>query len=204
MRNLKVLGLAFVAVLAMSAFAASSASANQATFTGGPTTLGHDTEGAVNALTGAAGVECATATYPGSVSGSTLTTALEFGGCITSAGAPATVTPNGCHYTITLGTRGTPNTPATAHLDCPEGQQVVVHIYNDPAPHMQNACTIEIPGQKNLGGLTASNQSSHVRIRGTVPNITNYVTGPCVGGGTLNLGAAELHADITFTGISLH
>jgi len=69
-----------------------------------------------------------------------------YAGC-TSAGMPATVTVNGCDYTVGV---SKPNTtgiavPTTgrlhASLNCPPGQQLEIHVYETPAKHVENITT---------------------------------------------------------------
>jgi hypothetical protein len=67
---------------------------------------------------------------------------------------PVTVTMNGCDYTIGFtkpGTTGHPITTGTmqAWIDCPVGQQIEIHVYQDPFMHAGNVstCTYDIAPQ---------------------------------------------------------
>lgn len=67
---------------------------------------------------------------------------------------PVTVTLNGCDYSIGVtkpGTTGTPPTTGTmqAWVNCPVGQQIEIHVYQDAFAHAANAstCTYDIAPQ---------------------------------------------------------
>lgn len=78
-----------------------------------------------------------------------------YGACISDpAGTPTTVTTNGCDYVIGFTKPGTtgwgPTTGALqAWLNCPVGQQIEIHVYENGVRHAENVstCTYDIPPQ---------------------------------------------------------
>lgn len=102
-------------------------------------------------------VECATSDLNGTIVGPTDPVTLKpiYEGCISMPGAlPVTITTNGCDYLFGVSKPGTTGTPATtgklaAWLNCPAGQQLEIHIYENAAKHAANVstCTYDIPSQ---------------------------------------------------------
>lgn len=167
-RNLKVLGLALVAVFAMSAVAASMASAD--TFkseTGLSVTLTGKQSGTGDVFTTTAGtVKCKQVNYTGtSASGVTTVTATpnypakflntevvppkEEQNC-TGFGFPAEIATNGCTYLFHLNA-----TTADGTLDvvCPEGKEITVTA----AAAGTTKCIVHVAAQKGLGTVTYKN-----------------------------------------------
>ncbi len=135
-RNLKALGLAVVAVLAMSAVVASAASAETGTVTAEsyPAKL-TSTQVGTNELSignGARKVSCTTATVSGELTAATTTLTLTptYTNCTSTGALPATVTLNGCDYllhpTKVTATTGT----GTVDVVCPAGKEITVDIYS--------------------------------------------------------------------------
>ena len=177
-RNLKVLGLAVVAVLALSAVVASAAMAltpKVEVGTGDGNLTGTQTELGVFTVSGGRTVSCKIAT----LSGALATTSAEVSGvgskfeeCTsTLAGVtlPATVTVNGCTLTFHVG--ATVTSPpadtyeATADLVCAAGVGIEVHVYpagTTPAQHPTTTplCQYKIGSQNNLGKITALNTTT--------------------------------------------
>jgi hypothetical protein len=145
-RNLKILGLAMAAVLALSAVVASAASAQQGKFTSdGPVTLkGTENAGTTNALTAfGLTIKCPESTYtghkynvtphafiPNNVTTITITphykqTRLDGdANCrVTPGDFPVTIDMEGCDYVVHLGvTTAPPNTyGVTYSIVCPQG-----------------------------------------------------------------------------------
>jgi hypothetical protein len=197
-RNLKVLGLALWAMLALGATAASSASAVD-TFTSvkSPETITgvnpapHSTSANRLFVTSASGgelsnVECTTSKFHGNVNNGALeaTFTAEYTGtknvvphttdCTSSLGA-ATVTMNGCAYILTGNT--TKEDPvgggkdAIVSIECtPSTNEITMHI---PGAGV----TFEIPAQTPTeGGLKYTNEAGKVRIKATATGITYTCT----------------------------
>lgn len=196
-RNIKALGLAIVAVAAMSMVAASAVQAselhvttaeNNAVITGQQTGINRfqitPPEGA--------SVECEEATFEGTVSragaGQQITTkdtqvTATYAKC-TAFGIGSQVLMNGCKYTITgehtpagqqTPVTANPANGKTAYVDitgCTSGKQVEVK-----AP----GCTIKVPEQNTLSHLVFSNTGSgntqDVDVEITVTGITYQVSG---------------------------
>ncbi len=192
MRNLKILGLAFVAVLAMSAMVASAAQASKFTAAEYPATITGEQEGGstANRLTvGGAFVTCAQGNYHGTLSeaSSTLSVSLDYTECETSFGTSATVDNNGCGYTFHSGAGAEDTWAGTADLVCPAGQELTVTL---------GLCTVHVAPQANLGGITFTNKTEaspkDVTVEAETPvvvNVTNVFLCPLATGvqnGTLD------------------
>lgn len=205
-RSFKIFGLALAAVFAMSAMMASGASAKTALVTGGPNVLGHDNPLGNTVFTGASNVKCEKATYPGTAVESTITLNPEFDKCKGGA-SPATVTPNGCQYSLTLGTLIGHQAGATVSLVCSGPvKQVEVDLFTDEA-HTERFCIVEIPAQANLPNnlIVTDEANGHLRVTGTVEGIANFLApgghskgNDCVPA-TTQVPNAELHVDVTVT-----
>ena len=163
-RKFKTLGLAMVAVLAMSAFVASAAQA-QYTASSYPTTatatsaLGNDvftTEGG--------SVECASH-FQGTLTeaSSTLTVTPTYTSCKAFGFAHATVNMNGCAYVF----HRTSATSSNATVECPAGKSITVVAGN---------CEIVIHAQGPLSSVATANSGNHVNAKANVGGITYTVT----------------------------
>jgi hypothetical protein len=145
-RKLKVLGLTLVAVFAMSAVVASSASALHFTSEAATTELkGEQTEINKFTILGGTGVtECTTATFSGSTAAATVTevTVIPVYKNCTSLGETATVDMNSCDYKLTIPNAANVHNPV--HIECSTaGDKIVV-----TAP----GCEITIFPQTPTGG----------------------------------------------------
>jgi len=168
-RNLKVLGLALVAILAMTAMVASAASAHtpaKFTATAGATITAVDTGKVKFTVTGQE-VTCEEATYSGvapAASFESITVNATFNKCKTNFGE-AKVTgfgEGGCDFKLYAN--------GTADLVCPEGKDVTVDALT---------CTVHIgsAGNQGLGTLTYTNDASgDVKIGLNVTKITGNHT----------------------------
>jgi hypothetical protein len=218
-RNLKVLGLAVMAMCALGAMTASVASAQGklTSETGGAVTLtGLNTIPFVtgqNALTAFGGkTECAAPHYTGHKvnvtphvaipSGSTEATITpHYGKCTTTSSEgtfPSTVDMNGCDYRFQLGgvVGGVVGTYAVnAFVVCPKNTHIQVTLFADSG-HFFRVCTVTIIHKTTAyTGLHATNTSGgHVGIHGTIKGITATRSGGC---SHQEDKLAELHLDIT-------
>lgn len=103
-------------------------------------------------------VSCATSDLNTTIVGPSDPVTLKpvYGGCTSEPGGfPATVTTNGCDYSLGVskpGTTGIEN-PTTgrmqAWLNCPAGQQLEIHVYENAAMHAANVstCTYDVGPQ---------------------------------------------------------
>jgi hypothetical protein len=171
-RNLKILGVALVAVFATSAMVASAASAQQGKFTSdGPVTLtGTATSPWTLKLFGLH-IECPGTVLTGHKVGSTTepipsgateaTLMFVFSICkVTELNWPATVAMNGCDLVAKLGS--TTATPAdtygyTVSEKCPAGKDVAINIWTPGTVHAEGKepmCVIHMgeTGNQDRGG----------------------------------------------------
>jgi hypothetical protein len=159
-RNLKVLGLVLVALLAMTAVAVSAASADDLTSEASPVTLTGKQSGAGDVFTTTAGtVKCKEVSYT-AISVGTPTTTVDVapnyplktaGGEQNCAGfsLPAEIATNGCVYRLTIGAA----TTGGFDIVCPVGQEMTATAKGGAT----TKCTIHIPPQSIAAGVTFSN-----------------------------------------------
>ena len=163
-RKFKTLGLALVAVLAMSAVVASAASA-QFTADKYPTTgtatsaLGND-----DYKTEAGSIECASH-YEGTLNAASSTTTLKpvLTGCKAFGFAEATINMNGCHYVLHR------TSATTSHLTttCPAGQVIRTTAGN---------CEVTYAAQSPTGSITTTNAGNNITLKANVTGIAYTVT----------------------------
>jgi hypothetical protein len=196
--NLKALGLALVAMLALGALTASAASAQGKITSDGSVTLHGKHLAGVNALTAFGGrTECPNATYTGHKVGSTTeliangstqaTITPHYGLCKTIAGFEfsSTVDMNGCDYVFDLeGTTGgvahTYGVKAT--VVCPKNAHIQVTLFTSSSHTDSNRfCTTTITeNAAGYLGLHATDLTNgKLQISGTIEGIAAHkVTGP--------------------------
>ena len=157
----KAAGLALIAVVALSAMAA-PAQANNVTASKYPvilTGIDDNTEhGKLVKLTignGARSIECTVDTLEATLTAETtaITTTPTYDECFanTDTKIPATVTMNGCDYTL----EATSKTTGQVTIKCPEGKQIEVHLYENATKHAENKplCTYDIKPQGPLSSI---------------------------------------------------
>jgi uncharacterized metal-binding protein len=186
-RELKALGMALAAALALGAVAASGASAEPAKFTAevgaGETAKIHGDQIGTNVLTvGGKEMTCATATLTGEAltkgpESTEVTLTPKYETChtiVTILGfkvtRTATVTMNGCAYVFSA-TKETAGTPFSADLtiECPttvephKQHQIEIHVYKNSA-HEHNKevlCTYDIGHQTIKDAIELTNTPEH-------------------------------------------
>jgi len=164
-RKFKTLGLAMVAVLAMSAFVASAAQA-QYTASSYPTTAKATSEVGNDVFTTEGGtVECKSE-FSGTLSeaSSTLTVTPHYTNCKAFGFATATVTMNECNYIFHRVT----GESSEVTVNCPAGKVITVVAGNCEA-------TIGTQAGK-LSSVATSNSGSHVNAQANVTKIAYTVT----------------------------
>ena len=182
--NLKALGLALVAALAMSAVVASAAQAAQAKFTavGNVEAVAKGSQEAEvpNYFEGTPTgekIECTTATYQATLkeSSPTITVTPHYSGCAKSnpsGGSPTAVSIalNGCHYVFhTVGTTTAGETThLTADVVCPP--EVTGISISGPF----GICVDHIEPQTGLTGVTATNKTGKVTVDVNIQNQIDY------------------------------
>lgn len=173
-RNLKTLGLALAAVLAMSVVAVPSASAVEFHSEAAETILeGAATEGAEWALEGGT-IECASAKFEGKMTGTTgskITVTPSYSECTGFGGFPTTVNMNGCTYVFDSGTQEGESIEGSEEISCPEGKVVDFHITSFGTLK----CTVTISAGKrkgikwtNQGAGSTRDLLAHVHVPGLV------------------------------------
>lgn len=211
-RKLKVLGIAMVAVFAMSAVMASAASAGAFTSTG-PTVLKAVEKEATLTAFGLkvvcepdyeVGIVGETPHKKGLPSGSTTFTITPvYTACNSFIGetkAPSTVTMNGCDFVLHIGAliSGT-KYKGTADVVCPAGKEIEVHAYTSVA-HSSTVCTVKIPAQAGLENGTVESTGGVLKLAGPVKGIKATKTGIlCGGAGETTTGEQDLNATVTGT-----
>jgi hypothetical protein len=197
-RNLKAMGLALVAVFAMSAMAASGAQAEQSYHTSAtPTTLsGTANSTIILHFPGGGSVECTNASFPGTVVGtavSEIRVTPVFTGCVGFGFATTDVSTINCHFLFTTPTATGSTSHAAVHIEC-----TGVFIIITPTFFGASLCTVEVGSQTPGGVVDFENKSSsavppvpesHILLTSTLTGISH--TGGC---------GASAAADATFTG----
>ncbi|HEV2856880.1 MAG TPA: hypothetical protein VGW80_00560 [Solirubrobacterales bacterium] len=158
-RLLKALGIAMSAIAVFAVMAsAAQAETGALTATEYPAIVtGQQGPGGTFDI-GARNVECATSDLNGTLVGPTDPVTLKpiYANCISQPGAlPVTITPNGCDYLFGVSKPGTTGVESAttgrlqAWLNCPPGQQLEIHIYENVNKHAANVstCTYDVPSQ---------------------------------------------------------
>ncbi len=217
-RNLKALGLALIAVFAMSALAASAAQAvttdGEFTSDGKVTVTGHGTEsetfetGQKVTCTGHHTVMPQNQTpwgffNPGAGL-TTLTDQVHYSSCTVEVGAqklPGTVTTNSCDFVIHIGETKVANVSYSATVDivCSGTDVIETHLYQN-ASHAPSICTYKIGPQTGLTGAILENVAAgDGKTSGEVTGIKMSRTGVLCGG-TKETNAGVLHLNATLSG----
>jgi hypothetical protein len=154
-RNLKFLGLALVAALAMSSVVASMASADVITSeSGGVTTVSGSQEGTDVFKVDEGEVKCSNVTYSGSFNSgeSSGLVTPAYSGC-TFVGLIATIDMNSCQYRVNV--TGGASTEGSIDIVCPGTNEITV-----TAPAGVPKCVIHIPAQTDRTQVTGTNVGS--------------------------------------------
>ncbi|HEX3239566.1 MAG TPA: hypothetical protein VHR18_05465 [Solirubrobacterales bacterium] len=121
---------------------------------------------------------------------------------------PVTVTLNGCDYTIGVSKPGTTGQPVTtgalqASIDCPVGQQIEIHVYQDAFSHALNisTCTYDIAPQGPVPAGTYHNTSVGIPDVDLTVN-ARFTARSTIGAGFLPCGGDPItqHLPVTLTG----
>src|ERR1700755_738377 len=201
-RNLKFLGLAVVAALAMSAMVASAASADTLNTGGSSVTVTgaqeKHKEGEKEVFdkfkVDGGTVECETATYTGTATSgaTTITVSPTYGGC-KFTGLATTIDTTGCSYVFHVpATAG--GTTGTVDVSCTAGNEITATVLPGATPR----CIIHITTQSGLGTVTYKNIGSGTTAEVTVSvNISSIKYSQTAGTG---VGACAT-ADSTTNGV---
>lgn len=214
-RNLKALALAVGAVLSMSAVLASAAQAETGAMTAPvyPTIVTGEQEPGITFDIGPAAmttVSCATADLNATLFGPTdpVTFKPVYAGCTAMPGfRPVTITLNGCDYTFGVSKPGTTGQPPTtgnlqAGIDCPAGQTLEIHIYENAAMHAAGVatCTYDVLPQPAVpAGVYHNAPGNPPDVRATVN--ASFTTRNTIGPAGLCGANANEHLPVTMTGV---
>ncbi|HEV2790640.1 MAG TPA: hypothetical protein VGV69_05010 [Solirubrobacterales bacterium] len=168
-RKFKALGLALVAVFAMSAVVASAASATEFTSASSPVEFhGVQPKAEPHVFTSDGyKTECGIATFSGKATTPTTTvTASAFYDECTAFTLPANITMNGCDYLFHLPTSGD---EATVDLVCPAGKEVTIDAGG-------GACVAHIPPFTGKSSVTMTTKGDHVDAKPNVTGVTAQLT----------------------------
>lgn len=221
-RNFKALGLALVAIFAMSAMVASSASAQGKLTSDGPVTLditetGVETANSLEAFGGT--TVCPGTTYTGhaynvtphgliasGATTATITPHYKQENCRAS-GNPATVITTGCDFVFHLGaSTGVDKFAVTTDVVCPpEVAGIHVQVFSSTTESTK-ICELTVKPQTGLSGVsveTTTNASPHdLDIVGTFQNIHVSRSGACLldgKGSTTTTGKFNIDATVKGT-----
>jgi hypothetical protein len=208
-RNLKVLGLALVAVFAFAAISASGASAEtkiQAAWTATPdetvNITGFQVEGQYKFQLGGTGTTECDVDFDGHTPGKTTSLAMTptYSKCQTTVfgiSRPTTVTHNGCYLTLTVHTFDDAIGAGQIHLLCPEGKKIEIHVFNDAA-HTEVRCTYTFEPQTIGEGISYANMSE-IGLKKTVTLFTSSapLKAKKSSGTLLQCGGSEFTANAT-------
>jgi len=171
-RNLKALGLALVAVFAMSALVAGVASAAEFHSEVETTTIKASQSNTHLFKTTAGEVTCLSATFEGkqtTKTASSITVTPTYKEChinFFGSKVSATVNMNGCDYTLYAA--------GTADITCPTKEAEVVAA----------GCTIKVAGQTGLSSVSYSNIAKHIDINASLGGIKYSHSGFTCGTGS--------------------
>lgn len=216
-RLLKTLGLVISAVAALVAVMAPAAQAETGVLTTGgfPSIVtGEKVNPAPTFDVGAVRtISCATADLEATLFGpiDPVTFKPRYEGCTSEPGfTPVTVTLNGCDYVIGFGKPGTTQQPATtgtmhAWVNCPAGQQIEIHVYENAFAHAANVstCTYDIGPQ----GPVPAGIYHNTMGAGMIPDVDATINAKFTARSTLGAGGVVCggdpetqHLPITLTG----
>ena len=196
MRNFKALGLALVAVFAMSAVVASSASATAFTAASYPQHLAGEDTGAADKFTVSGNeLSCTNETFTSQITAQTTQLQLipEAVDCKTEGSAfnNVTGTDNGCTFTF----------DAHGHsvVDCPVNQKMEIHHYSNQS-HTTVSCTNTVGAQNISGTVTYTNDPDGTITASGSPQVSLQTHGGCSFGFTLSVNSTyDLSVKISAT-----
>ncbi len=210
-RNIKALGLAAMAILAMAAFASSAMAEKPGTFTASSYPVhvfGEDTDDTFT-VSGSV-LNCTHGTFSGEAkaASTSITITPVYTNCTKNSTEPATVTTNGCAYVFEVGTM---SNHAEAHgsveIECPAGKSIEVHSYANHTTHTSGSsnCTITV-GPQTVENVLYTNKEEngikHIHLEstnGTGIIVSTQIHGSCSFGFTLTP-SGDYDAGVTVKG----
>jgi hypothetical protein len=207
-RNLKVLGLAVVAALALTAVIASAAQATAKFTVGASSGTIKSTQTTEQVFTTSAGtVRCTTANQEGSYTAASFTSlevSATYSGCKAFGFLSATVAMNGCKYNFA--SQANETTLANVDIVCPAGKDITVTT---------TGCVVHVEPQTGLQHVTFQNgggsPADDVNATATITGVKYTATSGCPGGdegtttanGSLTGGATVKAFNTTGTQVNL-
>jgi hypothetical protein len=207
-RNLKALGLALVAILAMAVFASSASAESPGIFTAKTYPAHIYAEDTDDTFTVAGNIiQCTHGTFTGVAekASTKITIEPEYTNCTKNGTEPATVTMNKCAYVFEVGTMtGHTEAHGSVEIECPVGKVIEVHSYTNHAAHTGNSpnCTVTI-GPQTVGNVTYTNNlaTTDVFVESTDKEgiiVAAQTHGACSFGLTINT-TGDYDAGVTVT-----
>lgn len=203
-RQLRLLGLALLAVVATSAVGATGAQAGIFTPAAFPATItGAAVEGPHELIVNIGAMQCSPTFHAKVIEQSSeLTVAPTYGTSCTINGQEVHVDNNGCDFLMHAGnTLGEDAVGGFMDIVCPQGSAMDFEITSNPI------CHLTIPGQKGLSSLTYTNRTAakDVDVDFNLEGITYHLGNNCAGAGTyangIYEGTSTLKAEVEEIGI---
>ena len=207
-RNFKALGLALMAIFALSAMTASVASANpkftSATGVYPQHLVAEDTVGSEDEFTVSSfALTCSGETFTATLSAASNAVSFtpNYVNCKTKGSTfnNVTVTHNGCNFEFTATTTvSATESRGPVHIKCPKPLEI--HHFSDEK-HTTSSCTNTVVTQTATGEASYTNQAAgHVFVHGSL-GVTVATHGPCTFGLTTNVNSTY-HLSDTVTATS--
>ncbi|MDQ3725411.1 MAG: hypothetical protein M3335_05935 [Actinomycetota bacterium] len=203
-RQLRLLGLALLAIVATSAVGASGAQAGFFTPAAFPATITGAAIGSHELTTNIGTMECAP-TFHSKVMevSSEMTVAPTYGTSCSIAGKEVHVSNNGCDFLMHAGnTLGEDAVAGSMDIVCPQGNAIDFEITSNPV------CHLTVPGQAGLNALTYTNQTGaakDVKVDFSLGEIVYGLDNGCPGPGIYANGSyggvSTLKAEVEGMGI---
>jgi hypothetical protein len=216
-RILRTLGLAAAAIAALVAVMAPAAQAETGVLTSGvfPSIVTGQQQGGASFDIGeplVRNVVCGTSDLDATLVAPTdpVTFTPTYENCSSEPGfTPVTITMNGCDYVVGFGKPGTTGFPATtgsmhAWVNCPVGQQIEIHVYENAFTHAANVstCTYDIQPQGPVNAGVYHNTAGEA-----IPDVdatirAKFTATSTIGAGGVICGGDPItqHLPITLTG----
>jgi hypothetical protein len=203
-RQLRLLGLALLAIVATSAVSASGAQAGFFTPAAFPATITGAAVGAHQLTTNLGVMECAP-TFHSKVTevSAEMTVAPTYGTSCAISGKEVHVSNNGCDFVMHAGnTLGEDAVEGSMDVACPQGSAIDFEITSNPV------CHLTVPGQAGLNALTYTNQTGAAKdvdvdfaLIQLVYRLDNGCPGPGIYANGTYAGVSTLKAEVEGMGI---
>jgi hypothetical protein len=183
MRKIKILGLTLVAIFALTAVAASAASAHEVTAGAYEANVSGEQTTTNTLSNGVREVTCANATFTGALTAAapSITFVPVYTNCTGNASTTATIDMNGCDYIVTPTAASGIANNASVTVNCTGTNEITITIWATGKAHTEaKLCTLGVPHQTVLAKYTntangidlvfAANTLTVKRLEGTAVN----------------------------------